>query len=175
MASLGHNELTYSSPQESCTLLKFCHGLLLISQTSFSNAFSVMKMFKFQLKFHWRLFPRVQLPKLQHWFRYWLGAVQATSHYLNQWWSRLVMHKCVTQSQWGKNIWACFMGCSVYALQTCDNMSELGQNQHGAGSGLVLALYDMFVGKMGRKCNDVLQYRKRYQRCPPPPPPPLVS
>ena len=22
----------------------------------------------------------------QHWFRYWLGAVQATSHYLNQWW-----------------------------------------------------------------------------------------
>ena len=25
--------------------------------------------------------------KFQHWFRYWLGAVQATSHYLNQWWS----------------------------------------------------------------------------------------
>ena len=22
----------------------------------------------------------------QHWFRKWLGAVQATSHYLNQWW-----------------------------------------------------------------------------------------
>ena len=32
------------------------------------------------------LFLRVQLPILQHWFRYWLGADQETSHYLNQWW-----------------------------------------------------------------------------------------
>ena len=57
-----------------------------ISQTTFSNAFSWMKMFKFQLKFHWSLFLRFQLTIFQHWFRYWLGAVQATSHYLNQWW-----------------------------------------------------------------------------------------
>ena len=28
----------------------------------------------------------VQLTIFQHWFRWWLGAVQATSHYLNQWW-----------------------------------------------------------------------------------------
>ena len=28
---------------------------------------------------------RVQLTIFQHWFRKWLGAVQATSHYLNQW------------------------------------------------------------------------------------------
>ena len=45
-----------------------------------------MKMFEFRLKFHWSLFPRVQLTIFQHWFREWLGAVQATSHYLNQWW-----------------------------------------------------------------------------------------
>ena len=57
-----------------------------ISQTTFSNAFSWMKMFEFRLKFHWSLFVRFQLTILQHWFRYWLGAVQATSHYLNQWW-----------------------------------------------------------------------------------------
>ena len=57
-----------------------------ISQTTFSNAISWMKMFEFRLKFHWSLFLRFQLTIYQHWFRYWLGAVQATSHYLNQWW-----------------------------------------------------------------------------------------
>ena len=55
-----------------------------ISQTMFSNAFSWMKMYEFRLKFHWSLFLRFQLTIFQHWFRYWLGAVRATS--LNQWW-----------------------------------------------------------------------------------------
>ena len=32
------------------------------------------------------LFLGVQLTIFQHWFRLWLGAVQATSHYLNRWW-----------------------------------------------------------------------------------------
>ena len=40
-----------------------------ISQTTFSNGFSWMKVFEFRLKFHWSLFPRVQLTKFQHWFR----------------------------------------------------------------------------------------------------------
>ena len=42
-----------------------------ISQTTFSNAFSWMKMFKCRLKFHWTLFPRVhwQLTISQRWFR----------------------------------------------------------------------------------------------------------
>ena len=43
-------------------------------------------MFEFRLNFHWSLFLGVQLAIFQHWFRQWLGAVQATSHYLNQWW-----------------------------------------------------------------------------------------
>ena len=43
-------------------------------------------MFEFRLKFHWSLFLRVQSTICQHWFKYWLGADQATSHYLNQWW-----------------------------------------------------------------------------------------
>ena len=55
-------------------------------QMTFSNAFSWMKILKFQLECHWNLFPRVQLIIFQHWFRQWLGADQATSHYLNQWW-----------------------------------------------------------------------------------------
>ena len=56
-----------------------------ISQTTFSNAISWIKMYKFRLKFHWSLFPRVQSTIFQHWFRWWLGAVQATSHYRNRW------------------------------------------------------------------------------------------
>ena len=36
-----------------------------IFQTTFSNAFSWMKIFKFRLRFHWSLFPRVQLTILR--------------------------------------------------------------------------------------------------------------
>ena len=57
-----------------------------ISQTTISNACSWMKMLEFRLRFHWSLFIRVQLTLFQHWFRQWLGAGQATSHCLNQWW-----------------------------------------------------------------------------------------
>ena len=37
--------------------------------TTFSNAFSWMKIYKFRLRFHWSLFPRVQLTIFHHWFR----------------------------------------------------------------------------------------------------------
>ena len=68
-------------------LTHWCRGkMAAISQTTFSNAFSWMKMYEFRLKFHWTLFPGVQLTIFQHWFRKWLGAGQATSHYLNQRW-----------------------------------------------------------------------------------------
>ena len=45
-----------------------------ISQTTSSDAFSRMKSVVFWLKFHWSLFLRVQLPIIQHWFSWWLGA-----------------------------------------------------------------------------------------------------
>ena len=76
--------------------------MAVIFQTIFSNAFSWMKMFNFRLRFHWIVFPRVQLTIFQHWFRWWLGAVQATSHYLNQWWYSLLTHICVIRPQWVK-------------------------------------------------------------------------
>ena len=82
-----------------CSYSKSCHHKLMtclthwghdimdaISQTTFSSAFSWMKMFEFRLKYHWNLFLRVQLTIFQHWFRQWLGTDQVTSHYLNQWW-----------------------------------------------------------------------------------------
>ena len=57
-----------------------------ILQTTFSETFSWLKMCEFRLKFQWSLFLRVQLTISQHWFRWWLGAVPATIHYLKQWW-----------------------------------------------------------------------------------------
>ena len=36
-----------------------------ISQTTFSNAFSWMKIYQFRFRFHWR----IQLTTFQHWFR----------------------------------------------------------------------------------------------------------
>ena len=39
-------------------------------------------------------FTMVQLTLFQHW---WLGAGQATSHYLKQWWLSLMTHICVTR------------------------------------------------------------------------------
>ena len=70
-------------------------------------------MCEFRLKFHWSLFLRVQLTIFQHWFRQWLGAEQATSHYLNQWWPSSTTHICVTRPQWvntHSNIgWSAFM------------------------------------------------------------------
>ena len=73
-----------------------------ISRTTFSSAFCRTKMFEFRLHFHWSLFLRVQLTIFQHWCRYWLGAEQATSHYLNQWWPSSTTHICVTRPQWVK-------------------------------------------------------------------------
>ena len=71
-----------------------------ILQTTFSNAISWMKMFEFWLKFHWCLFIKPQLTIFQHWFGLWLGAEQATSHYLNQWWPSSTTHICVTRHRW---------------------------------------------------------------------------
>ena len=66
--------------------------------TTFSKAFSWMKMYKFW--FEWSLFPRVQLRNILHWFRWWLGADQATHHYLTQCWYVVMMHIYTTQPQW---------------------------------------------------------------------------
>ena len=47
-------------------------------------------VFGFGFKFHWSLFIWVPLTIFQHWIclwiRWWLGTVQAASHYLNQCW-----------------------------------------------------------------------------------------
>ena len=59
-----------------------------------------MKIISFQFKFYWNMFPVIQLSICTHWFRKWLGAEWATSHYLDQRWPSLLMHTCVTRPQW---------------------------------------------------------------------------
>ena len=79
-----------SDGRTSCQLLYITHWgqdkMADIFQTTFSSAFSWMKMYIFRLRFHWSFFLRVQLTIFQHWFRWWFGGGQAKRHYLNQCW-----------------------------------------------------------------------------------------
>ena len=68
--------------------LTYCvrYKVAVILQTTFSNAFSWVKMmYEFWLKFHWSLFPMAQSTKVQHWLRKWLGTGQVIIHSLNYW------------------------------------------------------------------------------------------
>ena len=85
-----------------------------IVQTTFSNAFSWMKMFQLRLQFHWSLFLRVQLTIFQHWL---FGSdnglapsrQQAIIRPGNKPLSEPMMvswltHICVTRPQWVKEL-----------------------------------------------------------------------
>ena len=48
----------------------------------------------------WHLFLRVQLTIFEHWFRQWLGTIQATSHYLNQCWPNSPTHIYSSRGGW---------------------------------------------------------------------------
>ena len=61
-----------------------------ILQTTFSKSFSSKKMLVFCFQFRLILFLEVQLTRIQHWFRKWLGSEQSPSHYLNRWLSCLL-------------------------------------------------------------------------------------
>ena len=77
--------------------------MVAIFQTTFSNAFFWREMFEFRFICYWSLFLRGQLTTFQHWFRQWLGAGKATSHYLNQWWLSLLTEICFTRPRWVKS------------------------------------------------------------------------
>ena len=57
-------------------------------------------MTEFWFKFHWNLFPGVQMTISQHWFRQWLGAEHATNHCLSQCWSSSLTYICGTRGRW---------------------------------------------------------------------------
>ena len=93
-----------------------------ISQTIFSNAFSRMKGLVYWFESHWPLFLRVQLRISQHRFRKWLGAEQATSHYLNQCWPSSLSHICGARGRWGNPLCAEFIwgNTNVYLHSNTD-------------------------------------------------------
>ena len=64
---LSYTPLPYQSTESWVNTLR-PRQMDAISQMTSSNRFW-MKMVEFRLKFHWSLFPRVQLTKFQHWFR----------------------------------------------------------------------------------------------------------
>ena len=49
---------------------------------------------------NWSLIKRVLLTISQHWLRYWVGAQQATIHYLSRWWPSCFMQCGTTKAQW---------------------------------------------------------------------------
>ena len=71
-----------------------------IFQTTFWTAFSLMKIYIFRLRFHWILFPRVQLPIFQHWFRWWLGTDLGGTPLSEPNMVRSLTHIRVTRPQW---------------------------------------------------------------------------
>ena len=70
-----------------------------ILQTTFTNVFSWMKIDLFWFKFHWKLSVRVKIAISQHWFRWWPGTEQTSSHDLNWWWSSFLIHICASWPQ----------------------------------------------------------------------------
>ena len=69
--------------------------MAIILQTTFSHPFSCVNLTVFRLKFHWNVFPLVQLT---------VGLYTLLSHYLNQWWPRLVTHIFDTWFGWVHSI-----------------------------------------------------------------------
>ena len=73
---------------------------------------SWIKMYEFQSRFHYSLFPRVQLTLFQHWF-----TGQAPSHYLIQWWPSLLTNICVTRPL----TWWCHIASANQVIIGSDN------------------------------------------------------
>ena len=79
-----------------------------------------MKKIEFRFKLHWNMFPGIQLTISQHGFRRWLGAEQATSHYLDQWSPSLLTHICGTRGRWDKR-----MSTEITLKQKCRHFDEI--------------------------------------------------
>ena len=102
----------------------------------FSNAFSWTKIVVDGFKFHWSLFVKVQLAihQCHFWFRWWLGAVEGTSHYLNQWGHRLLTHIRKLCCHWLRGLWQ--LNVTSICCPWWHHMSMMLANT-GSGNGLV--------------------------------------
>ena len=59
-------------------------------------------------------------------FGWCLGADQATSHYLNQWWPRLVTHMCASRPRWVNRMATLF---SLWDACRCLDFAECDENK----------------------------------------------
>ena len=55
--------------------------MVAVCQTTFSNSFSWMKNVLFWFKFHWNLFPKIELLKSLCWINYWPGVENVPSRF----------------------------------------------------------------------------------------------
>ena len=125
-----------------------------ISQTTFSDALSWIKMHEFSLRFHWNLFLSFELTIFQYWFRWWLGADQATSQYLNKWW--LVYWRSIYASlglneltHWGRVTHICIGNLTIIGS---DNGLSPGRRQAiiWTSAGILL------IGPLGTNFSEIL-------------------
>ena len=95
-----------------------------ISQMTISNVFLWIKSLLFWFEFHWSVFLRIQLTISHHWLRWWLGAEQATSHYLKQWWPISLMHimyEALQGDELTHCVWVTLWGATVLLNFLSDN------------------------------------------------------
>ena len=104
-----------------------------ISQTTFSNAFSWLKMYKFQLRFHWSLFPRVKftifhpaLVQIMAWHRPGDKPLSEPMMII------LLTHICVTQPQWVN-----YMASDMTMAYHCYNIPVWGTTMSTMGEAAI--------------------------------------
>ena len=149
----SHNELTHCGRDK----------MAAIFQTIFSSAFSWMEIYKLRLIFHWNLFPVVQLTIFQHWFRKWLGAVQATSHYLNQWWLDYWRIYASLGLNELKMLSGFVVNCGVSLLRTSSDY-EVGRIMKTTLEGFRLAGFFIFLQVVKYTCLSV-KYTLLHAKC----------
>ena len=97
-----------------------------ILQMTFSNAYSWMKKYELRWRFHWNLFPRVQVTIFPHWFCKWHDIEQATNHYLNYWWSHIYasldcnkVNESFILNHWGRVAHICVSKLTIIGSKAC--------------------------------------------------------
>ena len=92
-----------------------------IFQTTYSNAFSWMKIVVFWWQFHWNLFPKVQLTIFQHW----TGAKPLSEPMV----MISLTHICITWPQWVKDFReiACWVYVQNQHLHKLQGFSAIGK------------------------------------------------
>ena len=75
-----------------------------ISQTTFWNAFSWMKMYEFCIRFHWIVFPRIQLTSIPTLVQIIAWRRPGDKQLSEPMMVSLLTHICITQPQWVKQM-----------------------------------------------------------------------